>query len=230
MSDGVMVGSDRNQEWMLPWWWKHYSKYSFLPVAFADFGMSEKAREWCRNRGQLLSIDTPTDFISSKSAVDKSLADQWEKEHQDKVWASREGWLKKPLAMTQTPFERTLWTDLDCEIIGSITPLFQKIHLHSGIAMAKEVTKEAAYNSGVVIFSRTSHVVQKWAEICLHQNAQHLSDQTAINSLIHKEEIEIAELPAIYNWHVSVGVNIEAVILHWMGAWGKEVIHLAMQR
>lgn len=231
MTDGVLVGCDQNQEWMLPWWWSHYSKYSFLPVAFADFGMSGKAKEWCKDRGVLLEVAGPESL--SKEGVAEHLAAEWEKAYQEGVWTSRNGWLKKPLAMKNTPFDRTLWLDLDCEIIGSIMPLFQKIHSHAGIAMAKEPSEEGeepTYNSGVVVFQKDSPLIQKWAEVCLHGHTQFLSDQTAINSLIHESHIEIAELPAIYNWRVSFGVNIEAVILHWTGAWGKEIIHLAMQR
>ncbi len=230
-TDGVIVGCDQNQEWMLPWWWSHYSKYSFLPVAFADFGMTEKSKEWCRDRGLLLPIEPFR--AAPREEIEAHLVEEWERAYQKGVWSSREGWLQKPLAMQKTPFDRTLWIDLDCEIIGSITPLFQKIHSHSGIAMAKEPSnegEEVSYNSGVVVFQRESPLIQKWAEVCLKENHRFIGDQPAINFLIRENEVEIAELPAIYNWRVSFGVNIEAVILHWTGAWGKEIIHLAMQR
>jgi hypothetical protein len=213
VKDGVLVGCDENQEWILPWWWSHYSQHSFLPVAFADFGMSAKAKNWCQDRGILVTVD---DFT-----------------HLKRTWNRQSGWFKKPLAMKKTPFDRTLWTDLDCEIVGSITPLFQKIHSHSGIAMARDLVEEVdepVYNAGVVVFMKDSPVIQTWEEICLHQSHRFLSDQAAINFLIQEEEVEISELPAIYNWRVSFGVNIEAIILHWSGAWGKEIIHLAMQR
>ena len=233
MTDGVIVGCDRNQEWLLPWWWSHYSKHSFLPVAFVDFGMSSKAKEWCYTRGTLIPLHPPKDFIVKKEKIKPHLVEDWEKSYQQGIWLSREGWLKKPLAMLKTPFDRTLWLDLDCEIAGSITPLFQKIHSHSGIAMAKEPCEEGqepSYNSGVVVFSNKSPLISKWAEVCIEENHHFLTDQNVINFLIQEGEIEIAEIPAIYNWRVSFGVNVEAVIIHWIGEWGKEIINLAMQR
>ena len=64
--------------------------------------------------------------------------------------------------MLQTPFECTVWMDLDCEVTGSLIPLFQKVHTHSGIAVARErrfTLEEAGYNSGVIVYRKDSPVL-----------------------------------------------------------------------
>lgn len=90
---GVMVGCDREQEWLLPWWWANYDQFNDLPVAFVSMGgMSEDAKKFCREAGELIELGhgfTPA-------------------------------WLGKPLAILNTPFRNTLWMDLDCEVRGRI--------------------------------------------------------------------------------------------------------------
>jgi hypothetical protein len=69
---------------------------SSLPVAFVDGGMSDKRRAWCDKRGHLVSV-----------------------EHIDlpRSW-------RKPEALHLTPFERTLWLELDCEVRGDVSKMF----------------------------------------------------------------------------------------------------------
>jgi hypothetical protein len=47
---GVLIACDEKLEWLLPWWWFHYQSYHQLPVAFVDFGMSNKAIDWCKKK------------------------------------------------------------------------------------------------------------------------------------------------------------------------------------
>ena len=47
--DGVIVGSDYSQEWLLPWWWENYTKHNRYPVTFVDFGLSQEPIELCRS-------------------------------------------------------------------------------------------------------------------------------------------------------------------------------------
>ena len=57
--DGILIGSDEHLEWAIPWWWENYSRFNSFPVAFADFGMSEAMRAWCRERGELIDLTFP---------------------------------------------------------------------------------------------------------------------------------------------------------------------------
>ena len=229
---GVLVAGDKEIEWMLPWWWHHYSKHNRYPVVFVDLGMSKTAKAWCRKRGKLLSLSCPKNLVIPKELIAKDQIETWEKIYGDILWKSRESWFKKPFAMLQTPFEHTIWTDLDCEVTSSLTPLFQKAHTHSGIAIARErryTQEEAGYNSGVIVYRKDSPVLARWAEKCHRENDRYLGDQDVLTDIINTEQVEIAELSDNYNWRMKFGVNFEAVIIHWCGLWGKEIIRRAVQ-
>lgn len=221
MNDGVLVGCDHRQEWMLPWWWSRYSEHSSYPVTFIDFGMSEKVKKWCQQRGELIPLWAPIDFVRPKHEISADLAAEWESAYGKLLWTSREGWFRKPFAMLQTPFDRTLWMDLDCEVLGSLAPLFNKVHGYSGVALAKEPSEESVYNTGVIVYRKSAPLIVKWAEECLLLNHQMLSDQSVLSHLIHEHNVEITELSSNYNWRMKCGINLNATIIHWAGDWGK---------
>ena len=50
-----------------------------------------------------------------------------------------------------------------------------------------------------------------------------------LTDIINNEHIEVTELSDIYNWRMKFGVNFEAVIIHWCGLWGKDIIRRAVQ-
>lgn len=230
---GVVVACDKEMEWILKWWWFHYSTHNHYPVAFVDLGMSREAKKWCRQRGSLIPLQCPKNFMIPKHLIAKERIKEWEEKLCREIdWSIREPWFKKPFAMLQTPFEQTIWTDLDCEITTSLASLFQKVHSHSGIAVARErryTMEEAGYNSGVIVYQKNSPVLSHWAEKCIHYNDQYLGDQDVLTEIIDTENIEITELPDTYNWRMKFGVNFEAVIIHWCGSWGKEIIRRAIQ-
>ncbi len=229
MSQGVIVGCDMQMEWMLPWWWQHYTRHNALPVAFVDWGMSEEGRQFCAKRGQLLNLSGTYDFISPKSEISQELIESWEAIYQGDVWGPRLSWFRKPFVMAQTPFEKTIWVDLDCEIVGSLKPLFLKIHPHSGMALAREL-QDNGYNSGVVVYNRDSPLLQQWMDGCVHFNHAFLSDQDVLSFIIESNHVEIVELPEEYNWRMKHGVSLDAVIIHWVGLWGKAVIKRLVQK
>jgi hypothetical protein len=227
MKKGVMVGCDKEQEWLLIWWWKHYHKHNRHPVAFVDFGMTQEAKRWCAHKGEVISLERSKDFMMPESLINKNLVADWEMRFGPISWSSRKQRFLKPFAMLQTPFDQTIWSDLDCEITGSISPLFQKIHSHSGIAIGcekKSSSEDVRYNSGVIAFNRDGYLVEKWAQACLQCNDRFFSDQDVLGFLIQHEDIEISEIASKYNWCLNAGVNIEAIIIHWNGLWGKEVL------
>ena len=47
MNKTFAVGTDRNHEDLLPWWYYNIKKYSPKPdITIADLGMSPRMREW----------------------------------------------------------------------------------------------------------------------------------------------------------------------------------------
>lgn len=217
MKKGILVAADERVEWLLPWWWKCYSLYNNFPVAFVDLGMSAKMRKWCKNRGMLIFLNSPKDFISKKSTLPKKITQKWEKRYRNNVWRSRQSWFKKPLACLQTPFELTLWLDVDCEVLGSLNRLFDEWVEDIELAIVLEIglKDRVEYNSGVFLFAKEAPFLQNWAELCLTQNHAYMGDQNALTELILKGKIRCKELHPVYNWLMYQGYNCGALIAHW---------------
>ncbi|HSX04364.1 MAG TPA: hypothetical protein VLG76_06520 [Rhabdochlamydiaceae bacterium] len=233
--NGVIVGADRKIEWLLGFWWSHYKKHNMLPVTFVDFGMSPKAKKWCAARGSVVSLNM-TVPIAPKSKIVSQVARQWEDVYGKQVWKLRQSWFKKPFALLQTPYERTLWLDLDCEVLGPLSELFdfcgpqialvretEGAHLHEK-EQNQLLEGEILYNSGVIIYQKNAPLIQRWAEAVSGQNGSFWSDQQLLSRLIYLEKFKIKELVPEYNWRMSQGINFQALIIHWVGTWGKEFI------
>ena len=76
----------------------------------------------------------------------------------------------------------------------------------------------------MIAYHKNSPLLSLWRDLCFHQNDQFLGDQDALTFLINSEDVEVTELPSKYNWVIRDGVNMDAIVLHWAGPWGKEVI------
>jgi hypothetical protein len=240
MSYGVLVGADQKQEWMLPWWWWHFSSVNFdCSVAFADFGMSESARRWCEERGQLV-------FIPNSPALEEphreDVRTSWEKkwEHQGEkgnLWAFRKAIFKKPSALLASPFHRTLWLDLDCQVRQDLSPLFSfpifslKLSAASweeNICLDEHGKKIAAYpqyNSGVLLYEKDSLLLHLWAKTVQEEGMRAQYDDDLLSSLIKVVGQSEMSLPLIYNWDPFLwGESEDACIYHWIGSKGKKQI------
>lgn len=235
---GIIVGSDEKQEWILPWWWKHYIAFNTLPVCFVDFGLSEAARKWCEERGTVVSLCQHTSFLNPKEKLEPTLIAQWESAYGEGFWRNRSSWFKKPFALLQTPFETTLWLDNDCEVRADLTPLLQETFLEIGLvpepsyaqeqmlASSLRLFEEAIYNSGVILYRHGSELIVEWARASLLRADQFWSDQHLLSRLLYEKQIHPTELSPLYNWHMHLGIEIQAKIIHWLGDVGKEQICL----
>ena len=225
--EGIIVASDMTQEWLLPWWWSHYSRHNSHPVSFVDFGMSFEMKKWCKERGELLPLHVADIFVSERQEISSSLVREWESDNGKQFWSNRNAWFKKPLACLLSPYQKSIWIDLDCEIKGSIKTLFSLCENTAGIAIAREVV---GFNSGVIVFKRRIALIETWASKSLDENHTFFGDQDILSKIIEEENIEVTELSPIYNWSRFYESNLNAVILHWHGPHGKSVItHQIMQ-
>lgn len=201
---GVVVGCGSELEWMLKWWWKGYSKHNSYPVLFVDMGMgkeamSAEARRWCAERGTVKTLCMPLT-----------------------------GWFQKPFAFMQTIFEESVWMDVDCEIRGSIGPLFE--YCKHGIAVARDPyfkfsgAKEPV-NSGVVAYRHESDVISEWCEITLKDREKYRDDQSILDAIRQKNPDRVPLLPREFNWlRLDGDINPKAICMHWTGGPGKKII------
>jgi hypothetical protein len=226
---GVLCGTEKNQEWLLPWWWSRYREYNDFPVTFFDFGMSDEMKAWCARKGELCSANLEPPLICSRSDIDPVLAKEWERLYGSTVWSSRPIWFKKPFAFLNSSYEKTVWIDLDCEVLGPLDFLFS--HSES-LALVREYSRQhlsrndpnVCYNGGVIVFQHGISIIEKWAEDAMVKNDRFGGDDLLLSYLIHKFQWSVAELPEIYNWRIAQGLNLNAVIVHWLGSWGKAYI------
>ena len=217
---------------MLPWWWSRYRDHNTFPVTFIDFGMTDAMRSWCLERGEVIAVDSDSNYITSRSHIDVGLAKQWETFYGWKIWNARLIWFKKPFALLQSPYEKGIWIDVDCEVLGSVNPLFSQCDFLSQLALVREHSTDhlprldpnVRYNGGVVAFQHGTPIVEKWAEGALNLNHLFAGDDYLLSHLIHTFQINVVELSNVYNWRMANGLNLNAVILHWVGSGGKNYI------
>lgn len=225
---GIVVGSDATQEWILPWWWHHYHQANVFPVTFIDFGMSDQAKSWCKQRGDLIRLPVADIYVTEKQEIQTSLAQKWEETFGSDFWIRRNGWFKKPLACLLSPYIASIWIDLDCEVRGPIDEIFSYCDHPSGLGLAKDLhdplSERKGYNSGVIAFKHNIPLFETWAHQAFEFNHLYAGDQDILTHLIAQQKSLPAELPPIYNWSRYNGDNPAVKIFHWHGRHGKTVI------
>lgn len=224
--EGIIVAASKEQEDLLPWWWLNYFAYNKYPVSFVDFGMSLKAKKWCKEKGELISLKEIKAFVfKSKLLASKS-------------FPKSKHWFKKPLAMISSCYQKTLWLDVDCEVRGPLSSLFAiELKDHEiGMVAEPEVVqrarvlkkmqskKEVLYNSGVVLFAHGSMPIERWVLKSLDRRCFFKGDQDLFSHLIFKYRLQVLRLPEIYNWLFVLGKNPNAQIFHFIGDLGKKLI------
>lgn len=239
MNDGIIIGCDNKQEWLLPWWWMHYSLHNNYPVTFVNFGnMSKEAQLWCTERGELKHLNFLDFPLTPKDEIHPPLLSIWESSHpQNDLWETRAAWFTKPFALLESPYKRTIWIDTDCQIRGELGKLFEFCENPSGMAMRMEPDVfqeldihrgllqpgELLYNSGVIVYKNSSPVIKEWANQSLTQNRYFVGDQQLLSHILFINKITIQELPEIYNWRMDYGGNLDAVIYHWLGSFKEGI-------
>ncbi|MCB1109773.1 MAG: hypothetical protein KDK64_02240 [Chlamydiia bacterium] len=237
MDKGVLTGCNAEQEWMLKWWWRNYSKHNDYPVTFCDFGMSPGAKNWCAERGTLLHFDPES------LALKKNLSANWAKQVSLSTWNKRALWFSKALILSKAPYEKSIWTDIDCEILKNLSSLFELVESKDGFAIAydsEENAKLAKSNAfldksvpvlqaGVFAFKKNSPVIPAWIDYCLSHLETEASDQTAISHLQAQFSFDITILSNKYNWLTPEYPSPHIVINHHTGASRKRKLLAEME-
>jgi hypothetical protein len=236
---GVLIASDSKLEWMLPWWWNHYRKYNDFPLSIVDFGMTKNARKWCEKIGTVYDFDYSEPFVYGKDLVSEKVK-KFLKERifVKNIWDVRKLWFQTPLAMLQTPYQTTIWLDIDCEILGSLEDLFEKHDKQTGISMVEEdqlstnnrikdgllEPGDIMYNGGVIVYEHGTPLMIMWANEILVRNHLYSGNQDCLCHVIRENGYAVNPLPNIYNWRMKHGPNPNAKIIHWVSDAGKRHI------
>ncbi|MCH9613340.1 MAG: hypothetical protein SP1CHLAM54_03390 [Chlamydiia bacterium] len=223
-SQGVVIGVDIKQEWLLPWFFNHYEQHNQLPVAIADFGMSKKARSWCEKKGHYFQL-LPSNYQCPKEHICPEKRQQWEDDFGTGIWRLREAFLQKPKALLEGPFEQGIWIDIDCKVEGNIEPLLNCLTFGVELALAPDASENGEqvkhYSSGVIVYQKQAPILQAWLARIKKDDALFLGDQLYLSDVIENNEPLIFKMPSIYNWHRRAGENKDAMITHFGGGLGK---------
>ncbi len=235
---GVLTGCDERHEWMLKWWWENYSRHNSYPVVFCDFGMTKSAQMWCASKGEVLSADTDEPVITLNEKIDPRLLTIWETIHNKSALHFRKIWFCKPFFCSSTPFDQTIWIDLDGQVKKPLSPFFTALEkAPEGFALCKDTPRgyylrlylgilkhrESAYQAGIFVYAKNSPVLKKWKDNCKKRNHLFFSDQDVLNRTIQEEQFNIYELSTDYNYipgYITFA-NPDPLIVHYATPPGK---------
>lgn len=229
MSKGVIIGCDIHQQWMLPWWWRHYSAHNSYPIVFVDFGMSEEALSWCKEKGECVSLSSSLCSISLEDEISPVIKSFWEERYGTGFWIRRNAWFKKPFSLLHSQFSTGIWIDVDCQINANLEGLFQCIGSGAEIAVSRDrlqsisclMPEEIHYNSGVIVFRKEAPILHHWVQTSIETEHLLPGDQETLSRAISLFKPNLIELPPIYNWYRTYEQNDKAVINHFCGGLGK---------
>lgn len=233
---GVLIGADKNQEWMLDWWYSRYSQKNKLPVAICDFGLSREGLIKAHQIGLVLDFNKDILLKKFKQPIYPVHKPKWEAAYARQDFEQVHSiWMLKPFAMGCTPFKETLWLDIDCQVQCDLDAIFAYIKNTSGFTCALDTSQfeaalksngimhpdEKAYNSGVIGYKYASIVIDLWAEELYSHHHDYPSDQDALSRVIYKHKLPIQLLPTRYNAHSSLNEDPSMEIIHWAHPFGK---------
>ncbi|MFA5250198.1 MAG: hypothetical protein WC371_02165 [Parachlamydiales bacterium] len=234
---GVLVALSSKLEWILPWWWHFYASHNSYPVTFVDFGLSKKAQKWCREKGSLVRLKSIAPFMTAEKLIDQNLMQDWRKWYGAFKPQMRKCWFQKPLAMLQSPYQKTLWLDIDCQIRGPLEPLFQALENFEIACMPEDAASQKIhrrfkltqkdqllYNSGVVAYIHGSKTIEAWAKAVPKNNHLFFGDQDLFSEIVYQNQTPVHNLPPTYNALLPNGFKPQDLIRHYMGSEGKQQI------
>lgn len=219
--EGVIVAADSQQEWLLKWWWNHYRECNSHPVTFFDLGMSTSARLFCEKRGEVIPLSLPDSWFQDPSPT---LVSEWKLTYPGPILHKRKAWFSKPFALQNSPYERTVWIDLDCQVRQSIAPLFPyTIDKNAdGFSVVLIEHEQNHYqNSGVLAARRHSPVTHAWAENARTKNHLFQGDDDLLVSTIRENHYKTSFFPMTYNYPTILPGYENAAIRHYVGPTGK---------
>jgi hypothetical protein len=195
---GVLVMSDKEQEWMLPWWYENYSRYNSLPVHFVDIGMSDEMKKWCKQYGSFSSLPP----------------------------VPLKNWFKKPYALMKTPFLHTVYMDIDCEVKGPLEPLFEYAEpIGMSMDLVNNFTvSNVPVSTGLIVYEYGNELITKWAQDTNYNSQFMRGDMDIMQVILQNTKMEFNEIPADLHWVRIRGENDNALVYHWSGKVGKDHI------
>jgi hypothetical protein len=211
----VLTGCDKKYEQNMPWWIYRYRQHCNKPLIFADFGLSDAAREYVTNN---------VDFVVDVNKVGAGFH-----------WGLKQKAYYKCLDLAKY----LLWMDQDCEINGSLEPIFSLMNSENDFCISKDINPlrypnenvlfENQMQAGLFLTSPRNEVFLQWYESLEAEP----NDQKGISQIIfskYKNSQFIKNIPwdlhcprLLLEQQLFLTKKIPNVI-HWTGTIGDEIL------
>lgn len=203
-----VTGCDRNYEWAIPWWYKNYIRHNKdYKLIFVNLGMSDKALNWCKTKGEILDIN----------------------------YNFHKAWFCKPVVLRSIPYEYGIWIDMDCEVRKSLNALITYSNYGFAVTIDKYAKSfcggmQNPVATGVVGCNKNNEILIEWEQKTLEASKDFRGDQEVLNHILKKRKMgrkrykDIAIMPKEMQWLRLDGDNKNAAIMHWTGPAGDEII------
>jgi len=236
MDKGILTGCDQRQEWMLKWWWTNLTKHSNVPITFCDFGMSPSARAWCQSKGAVI---TQSEEMFPIKDLNKHVANPpWKEKITPRMWDHRPIWFYKPLVLPKSPYDRTLWIDVDCEVKETLAPLINLPLTKDCFAIRQTSEKDnegarkigylgphvSGVQAGVILYEKDTPVIPAWIDRFLKNHPMEFSDEHCLGQLLHENPFEITYFSPLYNSTDFEPPDPNAIIHHHSSARQKRIL------
>lgn len=178
---------------------------------------------------QVISFSLPDTLMKDKEPF--PLPEKWPQKWQTDIINQRKIWFTKALSLLKTPYEKTLWVDLDCKFLTPVDDIFSTCDNEGGLALTLDVPETTkrwkevgflsqnakGYQVGVILYKRHSALMNKWAKNCVLKHKIEYSEQTSLDHTLEEENIPVPLLSQYYNWLDAKRVHPEAKIVHYGG-------------
>jgi hypothetical protein len=220
---GVVVGCDYSNELFLEPWWNHYKLFNTIPVAFADFGMSKKARKWCCDRGVVFDSKVPELPLYNRFCIPYRL-------------------FLKYLAIALAPFKEVVWINLECKVQRNLLPIFELLKSgglwlrptledFTGTLLPGKYTyftlpDEIVYDTGVIVTKKENTILSDTLNVALKDNHYCQNDSALLSRVAFYAKKPIHSLDLFYNCSFQEKERGKAAIVHYNGYEG----HLTLDK
>ena len=102
---------------------------------------------------------------------------------------------EKLLALVQSPYDKTIWTDINCQINATIEPLFEMAHVKDGFAIY--YSKQNIPQTGVIAFTKNSPVISRWQDWSIKNNQ---TPDISLDNLLKKNTFQLTRFSDKYYW------------------------------
>ena len=208
--EGVVVGCDHLQEHLLEPWWLEYKKFNDLPVAFADFGMSESSRHWCEARGKLFDGMVPGLPVFNRFCIPFVP-------------------FLKFFAINNAPFNKMIWLDLTCKVQKDLSSMFaflknspvvvrpMSFYSHDIFLIPEKICynrfpDERVFSTAVILAKKKSQLIKECLKVALNDTHYCPTPNTLFSRIVFMTNREPVFLDPLYNYSID-GVEKEKAFI-----------------